>query len=172
MSPLALLVALQGIPAAPPPPEVVPVVRYGDRGTSHIGLILGLGSVANGVRWAGGIDYAYFVADGIAPGLETQVSGGTGLLTTGMALGTVRLVPVRAPAFSIFLLGRAGRLLVSGHDDGWAAGAGAGIIFFPGGRIGLQLAYDILRLLPHSFCGDLSGGCVVQGLQAGLVAAF
>jgi hypothetical protein len=168
---LPLLLALQGNPAAPPVQEEAPR-RYGDQGSSHLGLVLGLGGGNGGVRWAGGVDYGYFVLDGVAPGVDTQIAGGTGLLTTSMLLGTVRLVPIRTEAFSLFLVGRAGRVLLSHHDDGWAAGGGAGLIFFTGARIGVQLAYDVLKLLPDTFCADLSGGCVVQGLQAGIVAGF
>jgi hypothetical protein len=79
---------------------------------------------------------------------------------------------VRTEAFSLFLVGRAGRVLLSSHEDGWAAGGGAGLIFFTGARIGLQLAHDVLELLPDGFCADLSGGCVLHGLQAGIVAGF
>jgi hypothetical protein len=166
---LSLLLALQGIPA--PVPEEAPR-RYGDQGSSHLGFILGLGGGSGGVRWAGGVDYGYFVLDGVAPGVDTQVAGGTGLLTTGMLLGTLRLVPLRTDLFSLFLVGRAGRVLLSNHEDGWGAGGGAGLIFFTSARIGVQLAYDVLELLPGSFCADLSGGCVMQGLQAGIVAGF
>jgi hypothetical protein len=167
---LALLVALQASPpvvqAEAPPP------RYGDQGSSHLGLILGLGGGSGGFHWAGGIDYGYFVADGVAPGVDAQVSGGSNLLTTGMLLGTLRLVPLRTEALSLFFVGRAGRVLLSDHADGWAAGGGAGLILFTGGRIGLMIAYDALKLLPDSFCDDLTGGCVVQGVQVGLVGGF
>jgi hypothetical protein len=167
---LTLLLALQA-PLAPAPVETAPP-RYGDLGSSHLGLIIGLGGGSGGFRWAGGVDYGYFVIDGVAPGVDAQVSGGTDLLTTGMLLGTLRLVPLRNSAFSLFLVGRAGRVLLSDHDDGWAAGGGAGLILFTSGRFGIQLAYDVLKLLPASFCDDLVGGCVVQGFQIGLVAGF
>jgi hypothetical protein len=62
--------------------------------------------------------------------------------------------------------------VLSEHDDGWAAGGGGGVIIFLAGRLGVELAYDVLRLLPPRFCADLSGGCVVQGFHAGLVAGF
>jgi hypothetical protein len=166
---LALWLALQG-PA--PAPELVPPPRYGDRGSSHLGLVLGLGGGNGGVRWLGGVDYGYFFLDGVAPGMDAQVSGGTGLLTTGMTLATLRLVPLRTDSLSLFLVGRAGRVLLSSHADGWGAGGGAGLIFFTGGRIGIQVAYDALELLPASFCADLFGGCLVHGLQLGLVAGF
>jgi hypothetical protein len=164
---LALLLALQPGPAAPPL-EVAPP-RYGDQGSSHLGVGLGLGGGSGGVRWAGGVDYGYFVIEGVAPGVEAQVSGGTGLLTTGLLLGTLRLVPLRTPGFSLFVVGRAGRVLLSDHADGWAAGGGGGIIFFLGGRVGVQLSYDALKLLPASFCDDLAGGCLIHGFQGGLV---
>jgi len=110
--------------------------------------------------------------DRVAPGAEVEVSGGTGQLTTGLALATVRVVPLSTPGFSLFLIGRAGRLLLSDHPDGWAAGGGGGVIIFTGARIGVQLGYEVLELVPSSFCADLSGGSTVQGFQLGLVAGF
>lgn len=170
---LSLLLALQTYPAAPAEPEPPePPKRYGDQGTSHFGLGLGLGGGAGGIAWAGGLNYGYFVLDGVAPGIDTQISGGTGLLTSGLLLGTLRLVPLRAPSFSGFLIARGGRVLLSSHPDGWGVGGGAGLIFFTGPHIGLQLTYDVLRLMPSSFCADLVKGCTVQGLGIGLVVGF
>jgi hypothetical protein len=168
--PLALLLALQATPAVVA--AEAPAPRYGDRGSTHLGVILGLGGGSGGFHWAGGVDYGYFLLDGVAPGVDAQVSGGSNLLTTGMMLGTLRLVPLRTEAFSFFVVGRAGRVLLSGHPDGWAAGGGGGLVLFTGGRVGLMIAYDALKLLPDSFCSDLTGGCVVQGVQVGLVAGF
>jgi hypothetical protein len=170
MSALLLLVALQG--AAPPPDREQEPPEYGDQGSSHLSLELGLGGGSGGIRWLGGAEYGYFVLSGVAPGVEAQVSGGTGVPTTGLVLGTLRLVPVRTPAISIFVTGRAGRMLVASHSDGWAAGGGGGLIFFAGGRVGFEVAYDVLRLLPQSFCNDLAGGCIAQGPRVGLVAGF
>src|SRR5205814_6390598 len=67
LSPLALLVALQGAPA---PPVEEPPKRYGDQGTSHFGLMLGIGGGGGGFAWAGGFNYGYFVLDGVAPGAD------------------------------------------------------------------------------------------------------
>jgi len=146
--------------------------RYGDQGSSHAGLILGLGGGSGGMRYAAGAEYGYFVLNGIAPGAEVMVSGGTGLLTTGLLLGTLRLVPVRTTAFSLFVVGRGGRVLLSDHGDGWGVGGGAGIIFFMGGRFGLRVGYDRLELFPRSFCAGLGGGCHVDGIEIGLVVGF
>src|SRR4051794_39924135 len=107
VSTLALLFALQGPPA--PPVAEAPPPLYGDRGTSHFGLTLGIGGGGGGFVWAGGLDYGYFVIDRVAPGVDLQVSGGSGLLTTGLALGTLRLVPLRTSSVSLFLIGRGGR---------------------------------------------------------------
>jgi hypothetical protein len=170
---LALLLALQGSPA-PPPPEApeAPPKRYGDQGTSHFGLALGLGGGSGGFVWGAGLNYGYFVIDGVAPGLDADVSGGTKLLTTGLLLGTVRVVPLRTESVSIFLIGRGGRVFLSSHPDGWGVGGGGGIIFFTGAHVGFQLAYDVLRLTPSTFCGDLSGGCTRHGFGVGLVLGF
>lgn len=153
-------------------PDLSPPLRYGDGGTSHFGFMLGLGTGGGGFNYAAGLDYGYFVANGIAPGVELQVTGGTGLLTTGLALGTLRLVPIRSGDFSLFLIGRAGRVFLSDHGDGYGAGGGAGIIFFVSRNFGLQVAYDYLHLFPDTFCADLAGDCAISGLAVGLVAAF
>src|SRR4051812_36598478 len=167
---LALLCALAGEPSTPA--EAPAPARYGDRGTSHFGLGLGLGLGSGKFQAAGGFDYGYFVLDGVAPGIEAQVSGGTGLLTTGLLLGNLRLVPLRTSALSAFIIGRGGRVLIAHHQDGWGVGGGAGVIFFTGGRVGIQITYDVLRLLPAGVCADLSGGCTMQGLSLGLVMGF
>ncbi|HJX52108.1 MAG TPA: hypothetical protein VJ801_05020, partial [Polyangia bacterium] len=57
----------------------------------------------------------------------------------------------------------------SGHRDGWGAGGGAGVIFTTGGRMGVQLSYEVLGLLPSSFCRDLGNGCRLDSLSLGLV---
>lgn len=165
---LMVLCALQGAAGGEEP---LPA-RYGDRGTMHLGVGVGLGVGAGGFQAAGGLDFGYFVLDGVAPGIDTQVSGGTGLLTTGLVLGTLRLVPVRTNAVSVFVVGRGGRVLIAQHPDGWGLGGGAGVIFFTGGRVGIQVTYDLLRLLPAGFCSDLSGGCTMQGLSLGVVLGF
>jgi hypothetical protein len=142
---------------------------YGRRGSIHLGLGLGLGSSGHGAVYAGGVSFGYFVLTGVAPGADAEVSGGSGLLTTGLVTGTLRLVPIRTGSFAGFLIGRAGRVLVSGHRDGWGAGGGAGVIFTTGGRMGVQLSYEVLGLLPSSFCRDLSNGCRLDSLSLGLV---
>jgi hypothetical protein len=170
---LVTLLALQETtppPPTPPPPE--PPKRYADQGTSHFGLSLGIGGGSGGFLWGGGLQYGYFVIDRVAPGIETQVSGGTGLLTSALLLGTLRVVPVRTDSLAVFVVGRGGRVLVSDHADGWGVGGGGGIIFFTGAHFGIALDYDVLRLTPSSFCSDLSRGCTLQGFGVGLVAAF
>ncbi len=167
---LAFVFALQGVaPEAAPVPA--PPAAYGDQGTSHVGLVLGLGGGDGGFAWAAGANYGYFVFDGVAPGVDVLASGGTHLRTSGLALGTLRLVPIRTRALSVYVIGRAGRVLIADHEDGWGAGGGAGAIFFTGGRIGFEVAYDILQLMPDSFCADLSQ-CRMQGLRIGIVAGF
>src|SRR5688500_10669774 len=134
ISAVALLVALQGTPTPPPPEE--PPRRYGDQGSSHFGLMLGLGAGGGGFAWAGGFEYGYFVLDGIAPGVDVEASGGTGHPTVGLTLGTLRVVPLRLPSFSMFVVGRGGRVFIgSGHRDGWGVGGGAGLIYFTGARV-------------------------------------
>lgn len=143
---------------------------YGRQGSIHLGLGLGVGSTGHGAVYAGGLSLGYFVLTGVAPGADAEVSGGSGVLTTGLTTGTLRLVPIRTHRFAGFLIGRAGRVLVASHRDGWAAGGGAGVIFImTGGRMGVQLAYEILGLMPSSFCRDLSNGCRLDSFSLGLV---
>jgi hypothetical protein len=166
-APLVAWLALQGTPEPPPPPAPAPL--YGDQGTSHIGLVLGLGGGSGGFAWAAGANYGYFIIDGVAPGIDAEVSGGTHQLTAGLVLGTLRLVPIRTSSMSLFVIGRGGRVMLSDHPDGWGLGGGGGIIFFTGPHLGVQLTYDVLRLTPSSFCHDLSNGCTLQGFGVGLV---
>jgi hypothetical protein len=168
LSALALLVTLQGTPEAPV--EEAPR-RYGDQGSSHFGLMLGLGGGSGGFAWAGGFEYGYFVLDGVAPGIDAEASGGSHLPTIGMTLGTLRLVPVRLDAFSLFLVGRGGRVFLSDHPDGWGVGGGAGLIYFTSARFGIQLTYDVLRLVPSSFCAGLDR-CTLHGFGVGLAFGF
>jgi hypothetical protein len=163
VSAVALLFALQD-PAPPPPPPR----RYADQGTSHLGVALGLGTGSGGFAWLAGGEYGYFVVGGLAPGVDAQVSGGTGRPTVGLTLGTLRLLPFRSDVVSLVLIGRGGRVYLSDHPDGWGVGGGAGLIFFSGARVGFQIGYDVLRLTPSSFCADLSS-CTLQGLSLGLV---
>ena len=167
-----LLCLLLGNTAAPAPAQAALPPRYGDAGTSHFGLVLGLGSGSRGYQWAAGADYGYFVWDGVAPGVDVLVTGGKGLLTSGLVLGVLRLVPLRTRSVAVFLVGRAGRVLLSDHGDGWGAGGGAGMVFHMGGRVGLQVAYDALHLSPSSFCADLATGCLLHGIAIGIVVGF
>ena len=150
-------------PAPPPAAEPEPLLRtrrYGDRGSIEIGGGLGYSSL-NGLLAAAA--FRYFVVDGVAPGFEaTYVSGGSGGLSYGLLLGALRVVPVRARSFALLLTGRAGRMLLGDHPDGWAAGGGAGILILLAPTAGIELGYEALRLLPSSFCADLSS-CVIQG---------
>jgi hypothetical protein len=151
----------------PPPPLPPPrqARRYGDRGTAEVALGLGYSSLA-GFLAAGG--FRYFVLDGLAPGFEaTYVHGGTSIASYGLALASLRVVPVRTPSFALALTARAGRVFLADHGDGWGAGGGAGVLIALGSGAGLEIGYEFLRLLPASFCADLST-CVLQGPVLGL----
>ena len=142
---------------------------YGRRRSIHLGLGLGVGSSGRGAIYAGGVSFGYFVLSGVAPGADAEVSGGSGVLTTGLVTGTLRLVPIRTRSFAGFLIGRAGRVLIASHRDVWAAGGGAGVMFMTTDRMGVQLAYEILGLMPSSSCRDLSNGCRLDAFSLGLV---
>ncbi|HVU51942.1 MAG TPA: hypothetical protein VHL80_14695 [Polyangia bacterium] len=151
-------------PLPPPPPEPL---LYGYKGMGELSVALGYSS-ASGVL--GGAGFRSFVVDGLAPGFEASVQTGDGT-TIGMLLGSLRVAPVRTRQLAVVLTGRAGRVLISHHDDGWGAGAGAGVIWFVAPHAGLELGYEVLWLLPRSFCADLTS-CTVQGPVIGLRFSF
>ncbi|HEV3030978.1 MAG TPA: hypothetical protein VG319_05010 [Polyangia bacterium] len=151
-------------PLPPPPPEPR---AYGYAGMSELSLALGYSS-ESGVM--GGAGFRRFVIDGLAPGFEASVQAGAGM-TIGLVLGTLRLVPVRTRQVAFVLTGRAGRVLLSQHDDGWGAGGGVGVIVFLSPNLGLELGYEVLWLTPRSFCADLSS-CTIQGPVIGLRLSF
>lgn len=148
----------------PPAPR-----RYGDRGTSDLSLGLGYSS-ATGFLASGG--FRTFVVDGVAPGLEAHYfSGGTSGSAFGLVLANLRIVPLRTDSLALVLTGRAGRALLAEHRDGWAAGGSGGVVILLGARVGLELGYEVLRLLPASFCADLER-CVIHGPVLGLRIVF
>jgi hypothetical protein len=156
--------------ALPPPaaPQPAPL-RYGDRGTSELGIGLGYSSA---IGFVGAGAFRHFVIDGVAPGLEaTYVSGGSNSLTTGLLMAAVRLVPVRTAAFALVLTGRGGRVFFGGHDDGWGTGGSAGVLIMLSSTAGIELGYEALRLLPSSVCADLRS-CVLHGPVVGIRVAF
>jgi hypothetical protein len=149
--------------------------RYGDRGTPEIAFGLGYSS-QTGFLAAGG--FRYFVLDGVAPGVEgtyvngaTDATAGTFVPSYGLALTTLRLVPVRTPSVALALTGRAGRVFLADHADGWGAGAGAALLLAVGGGAALELGYELLWLLPASFCADL-WTCTIQGPVIGVRVGF
>jgi len=151
---------------APPPPLPQPPPprqrRYGDRGTVEIGLGLGYSTETGFVGAASG---RYYVVDRVAPGIEgTFVSGSSGSDASryGLLLAALRIIPVRISSLALVLTGRAGRVLLGDHPDGWGVGGAAGILFLFSPTVGLELGYEALRLLPASFCADLES-CWLHG---------
>jgi len=86
------------------------------------------------MRYAGGVGFGYFVLAGVAPGADVGIAGGSGLLTTATATGTLRLVPLSTSGFAFFFIGRAGRMFIANHLDLWAGGGGAGVVIATGGE--------------------------------------
>ncbi len=152
--------------------EESPDTGYGRKGSMHLGLSLGLGTSSKGALYGGGAEAGYFVVTGVAPGISVDVSGGTGRSTTGLLMGTLRVVPLRMDSLALFLIGRAGRVLVSSHADGWGAGGGAGVVVGMGSNMGLQISYEILGLMPNSFCKDFESGCRLDSLGLGLIVGL
>jgi hypothetical protein len=135
----------------------------------HLGLSLGIGNGTGGARYAGGAGFGYFLVTGVAPGADVSINGGAGVLTTAAVTGTLRLVPVRTESFAVFLIGRAGRLLMVDHPDVWGAGGGAGVVVSMGRNAGLLLSYEVLGLWPSSHCSDLAGRCRLGSFGLGLI---
>jgi hypothetical protein len=155
-------------PSLPPPlPPPVRARRYADAGTSELSLALGYSSVSGFLAGGG---FRRYVAAGVGPGVEASVQTGQGL-TTGLVLASLRLVPLRGSGMALVVTGRAGRVLLSQHDDGWGAGGSAGLIFFLSPNVGLEAGYGVLWLLPRSFCADLTS-CRIQSPELGLRVGF
>jgi hypothetical protein len=171
---ILLLLALQAPPPAEPDPEPEPVAiaapppaapRYGDRGTSEIAIGLGYSARAG---FLGGGGFRYFVFDRVAPGFEgTYISGGTQGTETGLLLGALRLVPIRTESFALVVTGRAGRVFLADHADGWGAGGAAGILVMLSQGAWVEIGYEVLQLMPQTFCEDLSR-CVLHGPVLGI----
>lgn len=154
-----------GLARAQPP-------RYGDAGSNHVGVSLGIGGGTRGFVWGAGAEYGRFLVDGVAPTLEADVSGGSQVLTVARTMAAVRLLPLRWGNVWPLLVPRAGRLFISDHSDLWGAGATAGLLVGLGGRVGLQVAYDYLRLFPSGRCADLANGCSIGRFGLGAVIGF
>ena len=149
---------------APPPPLTEPPPprqrRYGDRGTIEVGLGLGYSTETGFVGAASG---RYYVIDRVAPGIEgTFVSGSSDASRYGLLLAALRVIPVRISSLALALTGRAGRVLLGDHPDGWGVGGAAAILFLFSPTVGLELGYEALQLLPSSFCADLES-CWIHG---------
>jgi hypothetical protein len=140
---------------------------YGDAGTMELALALGY---TKQTGFVGGGGFRRFVLDGVGPGLEASIQK-SDTQTTGLLLASLKLVPLRGEAAALVLTGRAGRVLLSNHDDGWGAGVGAGVIIFFSAGVGLELGYSILWLMPRRFCADLVS-CSIAGPELGLRVVF
>jgi hypothetical protein len=160
--------AQEATPGAIPPEASEPEAprRYGDAGTSEVNVLLGLSSA--GVAFGGG--FRHFVVDALAPGVEGAVYR-VGGVTYGYTFGSLRVVPLRFEKFALVLTGRAGRVYLSEHSDGWAYGGDAGVVFLLGKHVGLELGWEVLRLAPASFCADLDD-CVLQRPVIGVRIVF
>jgi hypothetical protein len=164
--PLAILAWLSRAGLAAAQPAEADSFRYGDAGTSEVSLLLGFSS--GSVAFGGG--FRHFVLERIAPGLEAAVTRADGF-TQGFAFPSLRVVPLRLASLALVVTGRAGRVFLSSHADGWAYGGDAGVLIFFSRHAGLELGYEVLRLAPGRFCGDLST-CLLRRPVIGVRLAF
>jgi hypothetical protein len=160
--------AQEAAPSTLPPEASEPEAprRYGDAGTAEVNVLLGLSSA--GLAFGGG--FRYFVVDAIAPGVEAAVYR-VDDVSYGYTFGSLRVVPLRFEKFALVLTGRAGRVFLSDHVDGWAYGGDAGVVFLLGRHVGLELGWEVLRLAPASFCADLDD-CTLQRPVLGVRIVF
>lgn len=170
-APSAALAQRPIAPPARPVPRTVPWVRYGDAGTIHLGFGFGFGYSTFGSSYAGGVAFNYFVIDRVAPGVEVGVSGGKNLLTVFSTAATLRLLPLRTEFVDVIVIPRFGRLFLLDFEDFWAVGGTLGVIFWTGGRVGLQAGYQYERLFGGT-CEDLRQGCNRHGASFGIVLGF
>jgi hypothetical protein len=86
-------------------------------------------------------------------------------------MAALRLVPVRTGSFALLLTGRGGRVLLGNHEDGWGVGGSAGVLILFAPTAGIELGYEVLRLVPASFCADLTS-CYLHGPVVGFRFGF
>lgn len=139
---------------------------YGDAGTSEVSVQLGFGSN----YFAGGAGLRYFVIDGLAPGFEASYQSFHGV-GQGLVMGSLRLAPLRFGSVLLVATARAGRMFISDHDSGWAVGGDVGLLLLVSPHIAFEVGYGFLKLLPDSFCADLSD-CTIYQPTLGLRVTF
>jgi hypothetical protein len=155
----------------PAPPAPLPPLRrraYGDAGSTEVSLALGY---TQQTGFFGGGGFRRFVIDGVGPGIEGSIQKASDQPTTSLVLASLKLVPYRSDVAALILTGRAGRVFLADHDDGWGVGGAAGVIFFVSPGVGLEIGYAILWLRPSHFCADLVS-CRVEGPELGLRVSF
>jgi hypothetical protein len=162
---LALIAGSARMPAAHA--DEIPEVRaYGDAGTSELSLQLGFGSN----YFAGGAGLRYFIVDGIAPGFEGSYQQFHGV-GQGLAMASLRLAPLRFSGFVPVATLRAGRVFLTEHPSGWGVGGDVGVLVLISPHVAFEVGYGFLRLLPDSFCGDLTA-CTIYQPTFGLRVTF
>ena len=162
----ALLATMVAVASTARAQEAEGGARYGDTGTSEVSLLLGVSSGG----FAVGAGFRYFVIDAIAPGVEAAFYRANGT-SQGFTFASLRVVPLRFASVALVATGRGGRVYLSNHSDGWAVGGDLGVIAFFSAHVGLEVGYEVLKLLPASFCADLTS-CVLRQPVFGLRVTF
>jgi opacity protein-like surface antigen len=139
---------------------------YGREGGMALGISGRWDRSTLGGRGGGGVDFAYFLLDSVAPGAAVEVTGGPGLPTLTMLMATLRLVPLRTGPLSIFIIGEAGRALISGRTDSWVTAGGGGVAFSPTKRVRFEFAYELLSAI------TLDKGSRLDTVRGGVLFGF
>jgi hypothetical protein len=158
-------------PVTAPPIQGHEPIRYGDRGSQHVGIGGGFGIISGDAWYSGSAEYNYFIVDRIAPGLKAAISGGEDYLTTGTVAATLRLLPVRTDRVDVFIVPRFGRLFIEDFDDQWGSGLGVGAVLWVSQRVGFQGAWDYLRVLAD-VCDEDDIDCDRWNFTGGVVLAI
>jgi hypothetical protein len=149
---LALVTAQTG--AVTPDVAAAPPIYYGAAGSTELQGTVGF---SNSSGWGGNVGVRQFFFSRVAPGLQAgyfQIAG----WKEAWLLGSVRVVVWRWSRLAAAVTPLGGRIFLSDHADGWAAGGDVSLVLAATPHFGVEAGFEGLVLRPSSFCQDL-GKC-------------